>query len=228
MDISQINSDTASVAAASRNPGKTDLGKDDFLQLLVTQLRNQDPTNPMKSQEFASQLAQFNSLEQLINVNSGLEELAASQESTSTGMINTLASTLTGKQVKVQTNQLSLGAEGGTPVNFDLAKDAPTVELKIYDASGNEVRSVTLANQSEGGNSWQWDGKSNSGSRLPEGEYSVEVNAGDGETSIDGFAFLKGNVDKVKYSSDGIKLQVNGVYVGMGQVEEISEGNSEE
>jgi len=223
MDLASINSNTAAVQGANRNPGSGSLGKDDFLQLLVTQLRNQDPVNPMESAEFASQLAQFNSVEQLINVNDSIEALAQQQASTSTGLINTMASTLSGKTVKVQTNQFGLGSEGSTEIGFKINNPAGDVEIRIFNESGELVRTEKLKNFNAGEHTYTWDGKSDSGRSLEEGTYRVEVSAKDGDTNIPASTFLEGVVDRVKFSNSGVKLLVNGVDVGLGDVEEIGE-----
>ena len=223
MDITSINSNTSILQQAGRQPGNESLDRDAFLQLLVTQLRNQDPVNPMESAEFASQLAQFNSVEQLVNVNEGLEALQEQQATMSTGMINTLAATLSGKTVKVQTNQFNLGESGTMDIGFNLKNVASDVEIRIVDSNGEVVRTEQLSNFNPGSHSWQWDGKTDSGQQAAEGDYRVEVSATDGSTEIQTSTFLEGVVDRVKYSNSGVKLIVNGLEVGMGDVEEIGE-----
>src|SRR6056297_2956203 len=88
--ISQALAGNAQSAAGANG----ELGKNEFLQLLVAQLQNQDPINPMEGTEFATQLAQFNSVEQLINMNSGIQNLTQMQEVMSNGLNNSLASSL--------------------------------------------------------------------------------------------------------------------------------------
>lgn len=228
MDIAAINSNTSQVQAANGQMGNAELGKEDFLQLLVTQLRHQDPVNPMKSAEFASQLAQFNSVEQLINVNDGLKQLSQQQQSMSSGLVNTMAASLTGKQVKVQTDQISLGESGSRDINFNLGSTASDATITIRDADGTVVRTEELQNLTKGENSWTWNGRNNSGTNVPEGEYTVEVAAKDGDTKVKSTTYLNGTVDKIKYSSEGVKLIVDGISVGLGDVEEIGESPQDE
>jgi flagellar basal-body rod modification protein FlgD len=223
MDVTSINSDTSYIQQATSQPGKSDLGKQDFLKLLTTQLRNQDPTNPMKSAEFASQLAQFNSVEQLINVNSGLKQLQAQQQSMSNGLINTMASSLTGKQVKVQTNQLALTDGEPVDLHFTLGGNATSGEIVIRDASGSVVRTENLDNLGKGEQSWTWDGKTDGGTNAPEGEYTVEIKAKDGDAKVKATPYLMGEVSKIRFTQEGVKLIVNGMSVSMGDVEEIGE-----
>src|SRR5690625_601492 len=89
------------------------LGQQEFLHLLVAQMQNQDPLNPMDGTEFASQLAQFNSVEQLIHLNQGLGMLQASQDAMSSSLSNSMAASLAGKQVKALSNQLWLESGEG-------------------------------------------------------------------------------------------------------------------
>ena len=217
--VTQIKSETSN-AYRSLGPQGSELGKDEFLRLLVTQLQNQDPVNPMDSSEFASQLAQFNSVEQLINVNDSLTAMSQSQELIGTGLNNTLASSLPGKTIKASSNQLMLGADG-SPVNFSLDSSASEVEITIRNENGVVVRTETLKNKGTGDHEWTWNGESTDGKSLPEGKYTVSVDAKDGDSSVNATTYIKGEVSKVKYTNQGVQLLVNGLYIGLGDVEEI-------
>lgn len=218
--ITQIRSETSAINRLSATPG-SDLGKDEFLRLLVTQLQNQDPVNPMDSSQFASQLAQFNSVEQLINVNDSLSAMIQSQELIGTGLNNTLASSLPGKNVKAASNQVALDSTRESEIHFDLGQAATEIELTIRNASGDVVRTVTLENKNLGEHSWTWDGKANDGKSLAEGTYTVSVEAKNGENAVQAQTYVKGTVDKVKYTNQGVQLLVNGMFIGVGDVEEI-------
>lgn len=217
--ITQIKSDSSTAYRSLGTPG-SDLGKDDFLRLLVTQLQNQDPVNPMDSSQFAAQLAQFNSVEQLINVNSSLESMNQSQQLIGTGLNNTLASSLPGKTVRAASNQLML-ANGESKVDFNLGTAASEVEITIKNANGVVVRTETLKNKSAGDNEWTWNGKATDGKSLPEGKYTVSVSAKDGDNSVKATTYINGTVSRVKYSSEGVQLLVNGIFIGLGDVEEV-------
>src|SRR5699024_12193384 len=110
MDISNIASQTAGLTGQNKQADNNKLGQEQFLQLLVAQMKNQDPVNPMDGKEFASQLAQFNSVEQLIGENESLSALWDSQELMRTEMTNSMASALTGKHVRSLHNQINLEA----------------------------------------------------------------------------------------------------------------------
>lgn len=222
MDISNIiASSQAQSQQTNTKLGKNQLGKDGFLQLLVAQMKNQDPINPMDGTEFASQLAQFNSVEQLINVNDGIAQLAQSQQMMSSGLSNTMAASLTGKNIRAITDKVNVQAGEDTTIPFKLNNIADNVEITIKDSAGNVVRTATLENLSDGDHSWTWDGKASDGSRVPEGTYSVDVKATNGDSEVKALIYQEGIAEKVRYSENGVELIVNGVAIPLGDVEEI-------
>lgn len=224
MDINSINANTASAFQNKNATGKTDMGQKQFLQLLVAQMRNQDPINPVEGAEFASQLAQFNSVEQLIDVNSGLQTLQTSQDMMSASLTNSMAATLTGKQVRAISDEVNLSAEGNSEINFKLKSPAEEVEIVIRNESGTEVRRETLNGVSSGDNNWTWDGKNDSGERLGEGNYQVEVVAKNGDEQVNALVFMEGIANKVRFSGNGVFLSINGIEVPIGDVEEVGAG----
>lgn len=197
------------------------MGQQQFLQLLVAQMRNQDPTNPMNGAEFASQLAQFNTVEQLINVNSGIKTLQGSQDVMSAGLTNSLAASLTGKEVKAYGNGVYLPQGESTMVNYRLGSSASEVTIVIRNQTGAEVRRETVNSMPMGDNMWQWDGRNNAGDRMPEGSYSVTVEAKAGDSRVDALPFVTGLASKVSYTANGVFLTVRGVPVHISDVEEI-------
>jgi len=108
MDITSLQNQPGAGTRQSGQSSRSSLGKEEFLQLLVAQLRNQDPINPMDSKEFASQLAQFNSVEQLINLNEGMQSLAQNQQITGNGLNNTMAASLTGQSLRALSDQIAV------------------------------------------------------------------------------------------------------------------------
>ncbi|MBO6793866.1 MAG: hypothetical protein JJ895_08150 [Balneolaceae bacterium] len=201
--------------------GKSSLGQQEFLQLLVAQMRNQDPVNPMDGAEFASQLAQFNSVEQLIGVNAGLDQLAMSQDLMGSSLTNSMAASLTGKDIRALSDQIFLSSEGEAEVNFKLNDSASDVEIIVRTASGAEVRRESLTGIPSGDSSWNWDGLDNNGQRMGEGEYTVEVVAKNGDNNVGALTFIEGFASKVRYTSQGVYLSVNGIDIPIGDVEEV-------
>jgi flagellar basal-body rod modification protein FlgD len=221
MNITNINSNTSSAFAAQNAADRTKMGQQQFLQLLVAQMRHQDSSNPMNGAEFASQLAQFNSVEQLISVNSGIQMLQQSQDLMSAGLTNSLAASLTGKEVRAISDTIHLPSGEGTAVNFRLSGSASEVTVVIRNSSGNEVRRETLPPMNHGDNKWQWDGNNGVGDRMPDGNYTVSIEASSGDTNIAALTFLEGIAKSVRFTGQGVFMTINGVSVPIGDVEEI-------
>lgn len=223
MDIGNISSQLQQPSrnSKSESTGKTSLGKNDFLKLLVTQMKNQDPINPMDGKEFAAQLAQFNSVEQLINVNKGIEMLAQSQQDLNSGLNNSMAASLVGKEVKGLSNQVSL-KDGNAVLDFKLKHASDETQVVITDSIGNIVRSEQLGSLGNGDQSWAWDGTSNAGEEVPQGTYSFEIKAQNESGDVESITFTRGIAESVKYTEEGVKLLVNGAYISIGNIEEIS------
>lgn len=205
----------------SQAQGKSSLGQQEFLQLLVAQMRNQDPVNPMDGAEFASQLAQFNSVEQLISVNDGLDQLAMSQDLMGSSLTNSMAASLTGKDIRALSDQVFLSSEGEAEINFKLNDSASDVEIIVRTASGAEVRRESLSGIPSGDSAWTWDGLNNNGERMGEGDYTVEVVAKNGDNNVGALTFIEGFASKVRYTSQGVYLSVNGIDIPIGDVEEV-------
>lgn len=224
MDISGITSEMQQKTdrAGAARTGNKNLGKDEFLQLLVAQMKNQDPINPMDGTQFAAQLAQFNSVEQLINLNSGMQALAESQQMMNSGLSNAMAASLAGKTVRALSDKVGLTAGSEAKVHFRLNSAAASVTLTVTDAAGNVVRTEKLENITGGDHSWVWDGRAENGTPLPEGTYSIKVDAkGGDDSSVSALTFIEGIAERVHYSGHGVELVVNGVHIPIGDVEDI-------
>jgi flagellar basal-body rod modification protein FlgD len=164
---------TAATPAATPSTSASDTAAlagnfNDFLNLLMTQIQNQDPTSPMDTSQFTSQLVQYSSVEQQIDTNANLTTLINAQQS------NTLlqSSSLIGKQVNVTSSSLSL-QNGAAAVQFT-APQAETVDISVTSASGVKVLETTLAAQA-GTNNWTWNGVDSQGNQLPDGAYQISV-----------------------------------------------------
>lgn len=151
------------------------MGKDDFLNLLVAQLQHQDPLSPLDSTDFTAQLAQFTSLEQLNNINAGLERLQKDQAS----LKNAQAIDLIGKTVEAPGSGLVLNQGGAEPLGFDLEQDVEYLAVNIYGPAGNFIRTIESGPLSAGRHSVNWDGRDQQGTPMPDGQYSFEILATD-------------------------------------------------
>ena len=197
------------------------LAKDDFLNLLITQLQNQDPLSPMESTEFSAQLAQFSSLEQLSNVNENLETLLLYQGS----LNNSQAVSFIGKTITASGDS-SLITDGiPDNIHFELAGDASDTFVTIYDAAGNFVASEEYGSLNAGSHSLSWDGTDHEGNKLPDGVYYFEVMAVDvNNEMVDATTFTTGKVTGVTYKEGTTYLMSGDQKIPLGNVVEITEG----
>ena len=219
MNVTSATSATQAASSSTAGPTQT-LGENDFLKLLTAQMQAQDPLNPMDSANFAAQLAQFSSVEQLTNINTQLTNMAASQ----TSLQNTMASDLIGKKVVVTGNKATLNGQADMP--YTLPSDASSVSISVYDATGTLVRTAVLGQKSAGNNSFTWDGKDQNGNTLPAGQYTFAVNAvnNSGQT-ITATPLTSGTVTGISFNNNVTSLTLdNGTQVQLGDVHEISGG----
>ncbi len=154
---------------------KNEMGKDDFVKLMSAQLKHQDPTSPLKNEEMAAQLAQFSALEQMVNVNSNLEKMAAAQKPQD----NVLAASLIGKRIKTDSSQFSLQKGTQPEIKFNLPTAASTLSVALLDSKGETVREYELGSMAQGAQAIRWDGKNGKGLDAVPGEYSYRVSGTD-------------------------------------------------
>lgn len=214
--------------AAPASFGNSALGKDEFLNLLVTQLRYQDPLEPMKDTEFVAQLAQFSSLEQLSNINSSLDTSSQLNYILSQTIANTMATTLIGKEIVANGDQIYHSYNEEDALHFDLGDDAQTVEVKIYDDNGALVRTITAEDMDEGMNSLAWDGEDDSGANVAAGTYTFSVTAKDSEgKDINVQTRRVGIVESVRYEEGQGYLIIDGQRIAMSDIIEVNIGDSD-
>jgi flagellar basal-body rod modification protein FlgD len=199
-----------------------EMGKQEFLQMLVAQLRHQDPLSPMESQQFASQLAEFSSLEELSNIDDSVSQGVDVDLVLTQAINNTLATTLIGKNVLAYGDRIVLDNSDSVDYSFNLAGSAEEVEVTIYDENGTAVQTISMKTLSEGNHTFSWDGKNKQGERLPEGNYTFDVTAKDSDGNlVVASTISKGLVSAVKYQDGIAVLIVNGKEIKFSDVLEI-------
>ena len=152
---------------------KTELGQEDFLKLMTTQLKNQDPMKPMENGEFMGQLAQFGTV-------SGIEEVRTELQNLSGSLVSNQslqAAAVLGRQVLIPGSQGVLEADGAIDGAVDLPNAITNLNIGIYDLSGQLIRNVSLGNQSPGMVAFNWDGLATDGSAAPPGRYELRAEA---------------------------------------------------
>jgi len=195
------------------------MGKDDFLQLLVTQLSHQDPMNPMDGQEFAAQLAQFSSLEQLSNMNETLNQSLDSDVMLAQSISNNMAVGLIGHDVLTVGNDLS---PDDSSINFQLSAPAVTVAIDVRDDQGHLVRQLSATGLDQGIHHLAWDGKDASGNPLPVGDYTFSVSALDGSgVAVSSLPVQQFTVEGIRYIDGQAWLNTGQGVVAMGDVLEV-------
>ena len=214
----------SSVNSTSGNSNKKNnvMGKDDFLKLMLAQMRNQDPLNPMESAEFAVHLAQFTSVEQLMNLNESMKTSLDANYLLSQSINNTLAATLIGKEVKLDTAEFRYTGQEQQTLGYNLGNNAKSVTIKIYNESGTLVKTIENASGNTGDNKVVWDFTDNNGDKVSPGKYRFEVIATDYKNNLLSVtSFLLGKIDGVRFTDFGTKLLVNGVEYNLGDIKEI-------
>ncbi len=182
-------------------------GKDVFLRLLTTQLKHQDPLEPMDGTEFVAQLAQFTQLEQSTSMNERLQELVQGNADLNQYGVTSLI----GKNVKTLGGAVSLVESEASELSYQLEGDAQEVSIQVSNAVGKIVRTLQVGNQATGPQSIHWDGRDQNGTALAPGAYSFNVTARDIEgVPVSIKQFSQGRVSSVLYEEGVSYLMVNG------------------
>ncbi|MDP1645170.1 MAG: flagellar hook assembly protein FlgD [Thiobacillus sp.] len=179
--------------------------QDRFLSLLVAQMKNQDPLNPLDNAQVTSQLAQLSTVQGIENMNSSLQALAASMGANQMAQ----AANLIGRGVLVPGDSIS-PAQLEDVIGFELSRPADQVTVDIFDAGGGVVRSLELGPREDGINVLAWDGLTSSGAAAPEGAYHFKINAVQGGQQVSSTALHLGLVNSVSQGSQGVQLNLAG------------------
>ncbi|MEJ2070184.1 MAG: flagellar hook assembly protein FlgD [Syntrophobacterales bacterium] len=222
---SQTTSSSDSTGALTGAIGET-MGKEDFLNLLVTQLRYQDPMSPEDPKDFVAQLAQFSSLEQQINVNQQLEDLSELLKTYTESQNMAQGVSLLGKTVTGSGNQITVAGGEAAEASFQLPSDAQALVVGIFDANGEQVRLLNLGAQSSGTCTFTWDGKDRDGNQIVDGTYSYQVAAQDKDgQALQVDTHFTGTVEEVYQDSQGIWVKVDGRQVLLSSIVSVADTN---
>ncbi|WP_243663294.1 flagellar hook assembly protein FlgD [Rhodothermus marinus] len=161
--IDEIRQQALQSTPSAPAPPSQELDKEAFLRLLVTQLRYQDPINPLDSREFAAQLAQFSTVEQLIGINETLAAQSDAYAALAQGIHNSVAAGLVGKVIEAEGDRLTWGGEDPVPFRIELGDAAQQVSIQIRNEAGEVVRTIFLSPKAAGEHAVEWDGKKRCG-----------------------------------------------------------------
>lgn len=198
------NPATSSLTTMSAGVNRASMAADTqnrFLTMLLTQMKNQDPLNPMDNAQLTSQMAQLSTV-------TGIDQLNATLQALSDSMLSNQslqAANMIGHGVLVAGHGVDL--TGGIGLGgFELSEPASNVQVSIRDASGALVRTLDMGALGAGINKWNWDGKDSSGATLPDGQYTFSVNAVQGSSNVAAETLQFGIVSSVTQSSAGVVM----------------------
>lgn len=223
----------STVSGATSAPSTTDsspwalggpggkLGKQEFLHLLTTQLRYQDPMNPMDGQQVAAQLAQFSSVEQLVELNAQFRSQVDSNAAVLQAVNTNVALSTIGKDVEAIGSQVVVPDSGAADVELDFAVGAGggSATLEIIDAQGNVVGSRPLGVLGEGRQQVKLGGAADD---VPPGVYDFAIRVKNGDAEVPVESYVKGRVDGVRYGATGAVLTAGKLTIGIGHVIRVS------
>lgn len=204
-----------------RGTGNKDMDKDAFFKLMMAQLKNQDPTNPLKNHEMAAQLAQFSTLEQMSNMNTTLKEMKAGNKPIEEFQaLNMIGKKVAGDSSKVTRNETDKEHE----FIFKLPQDAKATEIKVMNAKGDVVREFKFNELKTGENKIVWNGETEDGRKAPAGQYffQTESTAMSGQ-KIQVKTDFEGVISGMSFSPEGPVLQIGKQSVRLKDVRQFSD-----
>lgn len=196
-----------------------ELGPDDFMTLMLAQLRNQDPMSPMENEQFLAQLAQFNATTGIQEMNESFQQFVNSQQSNQALQ----ASTLVGRSALVPSDISTLNEGGSVTGVVDLPSSTQELRVGVYDTSGQLVRTMNLGAQAAGRVDFTWDGLADDGSQMPPGTYAFSAGARSGEGVEAVNTLIAARVESVTLGRNGYGTTLNLEGVGSVELSDIRE-----
>lgn len=197
----------------------SELDQDAFMKLLITQMENQDPLEPMENGEFISQLAQFEAVSSIDEMSKSLNSMAEAMQSSQALQ----ASSLVGRWIEVPSDKTQLWDEIGMAGSVDVPAKASNVLVTISDSAGQVVKQINLGEQEQGTVNYSWDGFDDEGNQFDAGEYGVEVTA----TILNRTEELQANaivpVDSVFMGKTGEPMTVNTSLLGKVKLSDVKQ-----
>ena len=190
-------SDQYTLETATENNFNKDLGQDEFLSLMMAQLKNQDPMKPMENGEFLGQMAQFSTV-------SGIEDMQTSLDAMTSTFSSgqTLQSTqLVGQEVLIESNSMSLLEDGITGGSFELENSSGEVNMDIINSAGNVIQQISLGEYAAGRHGFTWNGTDKNGDRAPPGNYTASITSQQGDDFASATVLTSRVIDSVEFGN---------------------------
>jgi flagellar basal-body rod modification protein FlgD len=225
-----ISAVTTNYGTSSTSSGQTtsnssmdQLGMNQFLNLFITQLQNQDPLNPMDSSDFTAQLAQYSSVEQLYGMNTTLTNIentltSQNQQRDDLGYI--------GKTVMADDNTMTVSNGTAQSGSYSLDGSA-SVTIGVYDSQGNQVRTLYQGTEDQGEHTVNWDGRDDAGNIVADGTYTFQINAQDENgLAVTSNTYVSGEVTGITYQNGTPYLMIGDKLLDSSKVIEVTQTTS--
>lgn len=196
---------------SEQSTASSELGKNEFMELMLAQMKNQNPLEPQDNGDFIAQLAQFSSLEEMQGLSGSVQDVVGQFRSTQALQ----ASAMVGRTVMVPSQTGILGASGEVTGSIEVPATTSSLRVDIMNSSGELVRQLDLGSAQSGQKAFSWDGKDSSGNDMPDGTYLIKANASYTGGTEQLSTMVSANVDSVSLgTSGGVTLNL----AGMGSV----------
>lgn len=196
---SGVSTSTTNKSLTSSATGSNTLGKDAFLQLLVTQMQHQNPLDPQDNSEFVAQLAQFSSLEGITSLNESVSNITSAMASSQALQ----ASSLVGRSVIVQNDKAVVDTTASFNGQFVVPQSISEAKITITDKDGNAVKTIELGSQAAGYADFIWDGTNSKGEKVDLGTYTFTATTTVNGQSVQMNTLLPAKVTSVSFNTTG-------------------------
>ncbi|WP_448379062.1 flagellar hook assembly protein FlgD [Fervidobacterium sp.] len=215
--IMNVNATANLFSQVAERTTKKDMDKEAFLRLLITQLKNQDPLEPMKDRDFIAQMSQLSSLEQIMNMSKSVQQFV----DTAAQLYRTQAVSMIGKTAVVKTNTITVS--NGVPETKVFKLDAPaTIVVRIFDQNSKLVKEQKLGNVDAGMQLIAWDGKDENGIKVKDGKYTFKILKLTANGDYEEIPSVEsGVVSGVQFDGNKINVVVNSKIYELSEISEI-------
>ena len=206
----------------------SEMDKDAFLKLMIAQLQNQDPLEPLDGTDYSAQLAQFSTLEQMQNINDTLNMSLDANYLLTQSITNTMTAGLIGKEAKIAGDTVSFEGQENTIIGYELVAPDGSLNIKITDSNGATIKTFDNLDKDAGQYKLNWDFTDDMGNKVSVGDYKVVIEAKTrGLEPMEVAQYFVGIIDGVRYSASGTSIVINGIEYEVSDVFEIVQAGTE-